>query len=58
MTNQSRDELLSLIWRAYRALQKDNLHEAGLLISHASAGLSREAMKERLRAPMTGGPAA
>ena len=58
MTNADRDELLSLIWRAYRALQKDNLHEAGLLISHASAGLSREAMKARIRAPLTGGPAA
>lgn len=55
MNNADRDELLSLIWRAYRALQRDNLHEAGLLISHASAGLSREAMKERLRAPLTGG---
>lgn len=58
MTNADRDEFLSLIWRAYRALQTDNLPEVGLLIGHAWAALSREAMKLRVRAPLTGGPTA
>lgn len=58
MTNADRDELLSLIWRAYRALQKDNLHEAGRLISAVQDGLARLAMQPRAAAPRTGGDAA
>lgn len=49
---------LSLIWRAYFSLQDNKLHEAGNFISRAQAALSREAMKARVRAPLTGGPAA